>query len=91
MRLLGYFGCVSPMAFECSRKSKFTQFVSYHIFCYENRFESAAIVNIDGVPHEFGCDSGTPGPSLDRLLFATFIHLIDLLLKALIDVKTFFN
>jgi len=43
------------------------------------------------VADEFGCDSGTPGPSLDRLLFATFIHLIDLLLKALIDVKTFFN
>ena len=63
--------------------------MSYHVFCNEDRFESAAIVNIDGVAHEFWCDSGTPGPSLDRLLFTTFIHLIDLLLKALIDVKTF--
>ena len=79
------------MTFECSRKSKFTQFVSYHVFGNEDRFESAAIVNIDGVAHEFWCDSGTPGPSLDRLLFATFVHLINLLLKALIDVKTFFN
>ena len=64
--------------------------MSYHVFCNENRFESAAIVNINGGPR-FWCDSGTPGPSLDRLLFTTFIHLIDLLLKALIDVKTFFN
>ena len=55
-----FFRLDAAVLFERARMGEFAKFISYHIFCNENRYMFAAIVNGHRVADKIRCDSRTP-------------------------------
>ena len=68
---------------------KLTQFVSHHIFRHKEGIKDLAVMDQERVPDEIGCNHGPARPSLDRLLRAAFVHLIDFVQQLWLDERAF--
>ena len=55
---------------------KFTQFVTYHVFCDVNRDMSPTIVHRDGMTYHLWEDSACATPGPNYLLVPTLIHIL---------------
>ena len=55
-RLSCLFFLITCMAAECTCRCKFTQFVSYHVFCNVNRNKFISVMNCNCVPYKIRRD-----------------------------------
>src|SRR5690606_36726845 len=90
LHLLLTFGVlIRYVTFVSTGQSEFAEFMSNHVFGYENRHVCFAVMNSDCQPHEIREDCAAAGPGLDRtfvlLLKSGLYHLH----KAMVDQRTF--
>lgn len=79
------------MTFVGSRRGKFAQFVTDHVFRDKDGHVLATVVNGDRVADHVGGDSGTSGPSLDQLFVARIVHRGDFFHQVVVNKITFFK
>ena len=91
MWLFGHFCGVRTVFLKDTRWGKFTQLMANHIFCYKNRNESFAIMNIEGVPYEVRSDRAAARPSFNWLFSAGFVHLVNFIEEFPLDIGAFFK
>ena len=74
-----------------TRWGKFPQFVTDHIFCYENRYKGLAIMNVKSVPDKVWCDRAPAGPGFNWFFAARFIHFVNFVEELPLDIGAFFK
>ena len=81
---------MGAMFLEGTRRRKFTELVTDHIFRHEDGIENLAIVDEEGVADKIGRDERAARPGLDRLLDAGGGHLLDLHHEVIVNEGSFF-
>jgi hypothetical protein len=76
---------------ESASEREFTEFVSDHVFRYENGNVILAIMDAEGVPYELRGDGRTSRPGLDDGFFARLIECYDFRRELFIDEWSFFK
>ena len=68
----------NTVTFKCTGGRKLAESVSDHVFRDEHGNKSLAVMHIEGMTDKIRNHHRTTGPSLDRSLFAGFLHFLDL-------------
>ena len=79
------------MSFEIAGRCKLSQFMTNHVFIHINWNEFVSIVHSKCVSYKFRHNCAATRPGFDYSLFCTSIHLVNFLLKVVVNVRTFFN
>lgn len=82
---------VTGVSDESASERKFAEFVSDHVFRYENGNVILAIVDAEGVTYELRGDSRTSRPGLDDGFFARLVENHDFSRELLVDEWSFFK
>ena len=82
---------MGAMFLEGTRRRKFTELVTDHIFRHEDGIENFAVVHEERVADEIGGDQRAARPGLDRLLDARSGHFLDFNEKMIVDKWAFFK
>ena len=81
---------LAAVAAERSRRRKFAEFMSDHVFRHEHLEVQLAVMNQERLADELGNDRAFPGPGFDRLALARGLLLLDLGKQLRIDVRSLF-
>ena len=77
------------MTTEISRRGKFTQAVSHHIFGHVNRNKLSPIVNRECMPHKIRGNHRCTTPGFHYLFLIRLIQLVHLTLKLMVNKRSF--
>src|SRR5881275_624469 len=88
-QLLGYFRRVRTVFLKHTRRRKFAELVTNHVFGHENRLKNLSVVNQKRVADKIRRHHRTPRPGLNWFLRARVVHLIDLLQKMRFEEGSF--
>jgi hypothetical protein len=77
------------MFLEHTRRRKFTELVTHHVFGNENRIKILSVVNQKRVADKIRRYHRAARPGFDRLFRARSVHLVDLLQKIRLDEGSF--
>ena len=84
-------GLCARVTSERTRRCKFAEFATDHIFRDIYGDVLLTVVNCDRVTDHFGENRGTSGPSFNGLTFTGRVHRIDSVHKAFFYIRAFFN
>ena len=76
---------------EKTSGSKFAQLVTDHVLGAETVDERPSIVDLEGVPDEFGNDRAGSSPRLDGTTPTRLVHLLNLSVELLVNEWAFFQ
>ena len=79
------------MTTEHAGDAEFTQLVTNHVFSAEHFDEASAVVDLEGVPDEFGNDGAGSSPRLDGTTPTRLVHLLNLSVELLVNEWAFFS
>ena len=79
------------MATEVTRRGEFSQFVTNHIFSYQDRNEGFAVVYCDGFADHVGNDHRGAAPRFDHLFPVALLGLGYFFQQRVVDVRAFFK
>ena len=90
-QLFRHFRRVRTVFLKHTRRRKFAELVTNHVFGHENRLKNLSVVNQKRVADKIRRHHRTPRPGLNWFLRAGVIHLIDLLQKMRLNEGSFFQ
>src|SRR5579875_3425999 len=85
------FGFTAAVSFENPRRSKFSQFMPYHVFGHVKADKVFAVVNEESRADEFGNDSTITRPCFDRFPAAGTLVAFDFSQQTFVNVRPFFE
>src|SRR5690606_8830586 len=89
--LLTFGFLIRYVTFISTGQSEFAEFMSNHVFSYENRHVCFAVMHGKCQPHEIREDCGAAGPGLDRTFVVLLKSGLYLLHQVMVDKRTFFQ
>src|SRR5207249_3598421 len=89
--LLSHFRRMRTVFLKHTRRRKFAELVTNHVFGHENRLKNLSVVNQKRVADKIRRHHRASRPGLNWFLRARAVHLIDLLQKIRFDEGSFFQ